>query len=89
MQDKNLSAKERVERIKEKARELEEKALQKEKNQAIKSESSFYGGAGSAMGGTTRGTSVNRAVTVEDTLEANDMLIDAIKAKLAILDTIE
>lgn len=41
------------------------------------------------MGATTRGTSVNRATTVEDTLEANDMLIDAIKAKLAILDTIE
>ncbi len=42
---------------------------------------------------TTRGTTGNRAAVhaanVEDTLEANDMLIDAIKAKLAILDHLE
>ena len=41
------------------------------------------------MNTTTRGTSVNRAVSVEGALEANDMLIDAIKAKLAILDTLD
>lgn len=70
---------------------LEEKALLKEKYTAakvgIKSESSFFG---AGMEPTTRGTSVNRAPsTIEDTLEVNDMLLDAIKAKLAILDNLE
>ncbi len=41
------------------------------------------------MGATTRGTTVNRAGSVEGALEANDMLVDAIKAKLAILDNLE
>ena len=91
LEDKNLSKKQKVEKVKVKAKELEEKALQKEKNSALKSESSFYGAASSTnMGTTTRGTTVvNRGASVEDTLEVNDMLIDAIKAKLAILDTLE
>ena len=76
-----------MEKIKEKARELEEKAMMRHK----KTESSFYGvGSQSNVGATTRGTTVNnQAAGVEGALEANDMLIDAIKAKLAILDTLE
>ena len=62
--------------------------MMKEKQTAIRSESSFYG-ANSNTTPTTRHTTVNRAASVEDTLEANDILIDAIKAKLAILDNIE
>jgi hypothetical protein len=52
----------------------------------------MYGGS-SNVGATTRGTTVNRTqnsgTAVEGALEANDMLIDAIKAKLAILDNLE
>jgi hypothetical protein len=79
-----LTKKKKVAQIKEKARELEERALQKERDSA-----SLYGGS-TNIGATTRGTSVvNRTGSVEGALEANDMLVDAIKAKLAILDNLE
>ena len=87
LEDKNLSQKEKLQRVKEKARELEELALLKEKGT---SDSSFYG---SQMNAPTRGTTGSKGAgssgKVEDTLEANEMLIDAIKAKLAILDQLE
>ncbi len=63
---------------------MEEKALQREKDVA-----SLYGGSNQVAGVTTRGTTVNRTGSVEGALEANDMLVDAIKAKLAILDNLE
>jgi|LauGreDrversion4_2_1035121.scaffolds.fasta_scaffold715820_1 hypothetical protein len=74
--------------IKQKARELEEKALQKQKRTA--DSNSFYG-PNSNITATTRGTTGHnqQAGVVEGALEANDMLIDAIKAKLAILDNLE
>lgn len=78
LEDQKISKKKKVQKIKEKARELEERALLKERDSA-----SLYGGA------TTRGTTVNRTGSVEGALEANDMLVDAIKAKLAILDNLE
>jgi len=53
-----------------------------------KDSASLYGGS-SNVGVTTRGTTVNRTGSVEGALEANDMLVDAIKAKLAILDNME
>lgn len=81
-----MSQKQKVEKIKEKARELEERAFLKEK----RTDSSFYGMGSSNVGATTRGTTVNnQTANVDGTLEANDMLIDAIKAKLAILDTLD
>ncbi len=73
--------------IKQKARELEERALQKQKR---KDSNSFYG-PNSIITATTRGTTGHnqQAGVVDGALEANDMLIDAIKAKLAILDNLE
>jgi len=90
LEDKNLSQKEKVQRVKEKARELEELALLREKGTS-RDDSSFYG---SQMNAPTRGTTGSKGAgssggKVEDTLEANEMLIDAIKAKLAILDQLE
>lgn len=93
LENKNLSQKEKVQRVKERARELEEMAMQKEKpGGAYREESSFYGGTSSNMNAPTRGTTGSKPAAsgrVEDTLEANDMLIDAIRAKLAILDQLE
>jgi hypothetical protein len=65
--------------------------MQKENKQYLKSDgASLFTSGVSNTGASTRGTSVAaKAGTVEDTLEANDMLIDAIKAKLAILDNLE
>lgn len=64
--------------------------MQKEKNLILKTESSFYNASSINNNGvTTRGTTVPRGASVEDTLEVNDMLIDAIKAKLAILDNMD
>jgi hypothetical protein len=83
LEDQKLTKKKKVEKIREKARELEERALLKEKDS-----NSLYGGS-TNVGATTRGTTVNRAGSVEGALEANDMLVDAIKAKLAILDNLE
>ena len=83
LEDQKISKKKKVQKIKEKARELEERALLKERDSA-----SVYGGS-TNVGATTRGTTVNRTGSVEGALEANDMLVDAIKAKLAILDNLE
>lgn len=58
--------------------------MQKEKH--LKTDASFYN---NKDGVTTRGTTVPRGASVDDTLEVNDMLIDAIKAKLAILDHLD
>lgn len=73
--------------IKQKARELEERALQKQK----RTDSNSFYGPNSNITATTRGTTGHnqQAGVVEGALEANDMLIDAIKAKLAILDNLE
>lgn len=73
--------------IKQKARELEERALQKQK----RTDSNSFYGHNSNIAATTRGTTGHnqQAGVVEGALEANDMLIDAIKAKLAILDNLE
>lgn len=76
--------------MKEKAKELEDRAMQRENRHNMKSDTSSYFPSGvSLTGATTRGTSVARTGTVEDAMEANDMLIDAIKTKLAILDNFE
>ena len=70
-----LSKREKFLRIKEKAKELEETALRKEQLLMMKS-----------PGGKGRERMVGEGV--EDTLEVNEMLVDAIKAKLAILENI-
>lgn len=74
--------------VKEKAREIEEHALRKE--QLINAKSGTYAkGRLSTSHYSTGVTSYCREDrNIDDTLEVNDMLVDAIKAKLAILDTI-
>ena len=60
LEDKNLSQKEKVQRVKERARELEEMALMKEKGgSGYRDDSSFY--ASSNMNAPTRGTTGSKA----------------------------
>ncbi|CDW78384.1 UNKNOWN [Stylonychia lemnae] len=89
---KKLSKKEKFLKIKEKAREIEELALRKEQLMNAKAnndnmqsggnQKSMHPMAGATMGG------VKDERNIDETLEVNEMLIDAIKAKLAILDDI-
>lgn len=93
LNNKKLSKKEKCEKIKEKARELEEMALRKE--QILNVRGGTYGDNYSKTNGTHHQSNYNNMMSnsrddknIEETLEVNEMLIDAIKAKLAILDNI-
>ena len=81
-------------RIKEKAREIEELALRKEQLLNVKSSGELgkLGPNNSGKGGNSHafngGSAIKDEKTIDETLEVNEMLIDAIKAKLSILDDI-
>ena len=87
LNNKKLSKKEKFVKIKEKARELEEMALRKEQILNVKGNfdnlSKTHLPTSSRMVGNSRDER-----NIEDTMEVNEMLVDAIKAKLAILDNI-
>ncbi len=88
LNNKKLSKKEKFIKIKEKAREIEEMALRKEQLLNVKSHDALKG-----IGGLITRDSIMPSITkneknIEETLEVNNMLVDAIKAKLAILDNI-
>lgn len=81
-------------KIKEKAREIEELALRKE--QLLNVKGSVEAANGALLH--TKRNNIQASVVsgiikdeknIEETLEVNDMLVDAIKAKLAILDNIK
>jgi len=80
LSDKKLSKREKCERIKEKAKEIEEMAIRKEQILSVK------GGGERKPNSAAVGSREEKEV--DEVLEVNDMLIDAIKAKLAILDRI-
>eukprot|EP00347_Sterkiella_histriomuscorum_P021530 403333656 len=98
LQNKKLSKKEKFIKIKEKAREIEEMALRKEQLLNVKGAIDHYGNLQNLSHNTSRkiihpatGQVMGNArdeKNIEDTLEVNEMLVDAIKAKLAILDDI-
>lgn len=98
---KKLTKKERFMKIKERAREIEEMALRKEQLLNVKGATSMdhYSSAHNMSGSTGRKPHIHPATgqvmgnhrdekNIEETLEVNEMLVDAIKAKLAILDDI-
>ena len=95
LQNKRLSKKEKFLRIKEKAREIEEMALRKEQLLLVKGSGDNYQvkvNSATAGGNGEKSSIVQNILkddkNIEETLEVNEMLIDAIKAKLAILDNI-
>lgn len=85
--DNKLTKKEKFLRIKEKAREIEELALRKEQLLNAKGIADNYAGK-NATNSTAIISNTRDEKNIEETLEVNEMLVDAIKAKLAILDNI-
>ena len=75
-------------RIKEKAKEIEELALRKEQLLNAKSSADGYGQSGGMKQSVTLTPKRRDERAIDETLEVNEMLVDAIKAKLAILDSI-
>lgn len=82
LSNKKLSKKEKFIKIKEKAREIEELALRKEQLLNLKNDPLTNSKNKNTY------SNLKDEKNIEDTLEVNEMLIDAIKAKLAILDDI-
>ena len=84
MSNKKLSKNEQFKRVQEKAREIEEMALRNEQILNVRQNGDLFKRNNSQSVPILNNGRNER--NIEDALEVNEMLVDAIKAKLAILD---